>query len=357
MPTRFRRYPIPVCGRSLVLDRFALADLNARVLGAPMAGGPSTPELAAAVTNGGGLGFLAAGMLSAEDFADAIVAARRLTSGPLGVNLFVPQQQVGTSEQLTAFAAALAQEAQRYGVALGEPRHGDDEWDAKLDVVSDLRPEVVSFTFGSPSGEECRRLSGLGIVSIATITTVHEAVIALTRGVDALVAQGPSAGGHRATFDALAVPPDDPLDDLVTALVTCFDCPVVAAGGIGTPDDVSRLRDAGASAVQCGTAFLLAAEAATHPLHRAALRDPRFTETVLTRAFTGRYARALRNRFIETHESQAVFGFPEVAMMTAPIQEAAVKLGDPHGAALWAGGAFRHSRIGPAVDIVRELAG
>jgi nitronate monooxygenase len=340
-----------------VLDRFALADLSARVLGAPMAGGPSTPELAAAVTNGRGLGFLAAGTLSAEDLADAIIAARRLTSGPLGVNLFVPQQQVCSSEQLAAFAAALADEAERYGVGRGEPRHGDDEWDAKLEVVRDLRPEVVSFTFGSPSGEECRRLSGLGILSVATITTVREAVIALTRGVDALVAQGPNAGGHRATFDALAMPPDDPLDDLVTALVACFDCPVVAAGGVGTPDDVSRLRKAGATAVQCGTAFLLSDEAATDPVHRAALRDPQFTETVLTRAFTGRYARALRNRFIEMHEVDAVFGFPDVAMLTAPIQQAAVKLGDPQGTALWAGTAFRHVRTGPAADIVRELAG
>lgn len=340
-----------------MLDRFALADLSAPVLGAPMAGGPSTPELAAAVTNGGGLGFLAAGTLSAEDLAEAIAAARRLTSGPLGVNLFVPQRQVCTSEQLTAFAAALAQEARRYGVALGEPRHGDDEWDAKLDVVSDLRPEVVSFTFGSPSGEECRRLSGLGIMSVATITAVHEAVIALTCGVDALIAQGPNAGGHRATFDALAVPPDDPLLDLVAVLVDYFDCPVVAAGGVGTRDDVSRLRDAGATAVQCGTAFLLADEAATNPLHRAALRDPRFTETVQTRAFTGRYARALRNRFIEMYEPAAVFGFPEVALMTAPIQQAAVKLGDPHATALWAGGAFRHAKTGPAADIVRELVG
>jgi nitronate monooxygenase len=109
--------------------------------------------------------------------------------------------------------------------------------------------------------------------------------------------------------------------------------------------------------VQLGTAFLLADEAGTNPAHRAALRDPTFTETVMTRAFTGRYARALRNGFIEKHDCDAVFGFPDVAMMTAPIQEAAVKLGDPHGIALWAGTAFRHTKTGPAADIVRALAG
>lgn len=322
-----------------------------------MAGGPSTPELAAAVTNAGGLGFLAAGMSSAEDLADAIVAARRLTSGPLGVNLFVPQQEVKNAEQLATFATILAAEAKYYGVALGEPGHDDSEWTAKLDVVCDLRPEVVSFTFGSPSEDECRRLNGVGVLRLATITTVREAMIALSRGVDGLVAQGPGAGGHRATFDALATPPDNPLDDLVAALVACFDCPVVAAGGLGTSRDVSRLRGAGADAVQLGTAFLLADEAGTNPAHRAALRDPTFTETVMTRAFTGRYARALRNGFIEKHDCDAVFGFPDVAMMTAPIQEAAVKLGDPHGIALWAGTAFRHTKTGPAADIVRALAG
>lgn len=337
-------------------DRFSLADLSVRVLGAPMAGGPSTPELAAAVTNGGGLGFLAGGMLSVEDLADAIMATRQLTSGALGVNLFVPQRPAAIAEDLNAFAAALTPEGEHYGVALGEPRHDDDEWAAKLEVVCDLRPEVVSFTFGAPSEDLCRRLAGVGALSVATVTTVCEAVIALSSGVDALVAQGPAAGGHRATFDALMAPPCDPLDDLVAALAACFDCPVVAAGGIGTRRRFRRLRDAGAAAVQVGTALLLADEAGTNPTHRAALCDPQFTHTTVTRAFTGRYARALRNRFIDQHEADAIFGFPEVARVTAPIQAAALKLGDPHGAALWAGAAFHHVKTGSAANLVREFA-
>lgn len=340
-----------------MFDRFSLADLTVRVVGAPMAGGPTTPLLAAAVSNAGGLGFLAAGSMSADELAAAIVATRKLTSGPIGVNLFAPQQSTSCPENLAEFAAALSPDAEHYGVTLGEPRTHDDEWATKLEVVCDLRPEVVSFTFGLPTSELCARLTRTGIVTVATVTTVLEGVIALSRGIDALVAQGPSAGGHRATFDALATPPDDPLDDLVTALVACFDCPVIAAGGVGTPNDVRRLRDAGATAVQLGTALLLADEAGTNPVYRAALRDPCFTETVLTRAFTGRYARALRNRFIEAHEGQAVSDFPRVAMITAPLQAAAIAKGDPHGIALWAGAQFRHARTGPATDIVRELAG
>jgi nitronate monooxygenase len=337
-----------------VVDRFALSDLAVRIVGAPMAGGPSTPALAAAVANAGGLGFLAAGMLSAQQLSDAIVATRSLTSGPLGVNLFVPQPRRGNAEQFRAFAAALSQDAEIYRALLGEPCYSDDDWAAKLDVVCDMRPDVVSFTFGSPIEVQCRRITGAGILTLATVTTVDEADRALDCGVDAVIAQG--AGGHSATFDPLAVPPDDPLDDLVAALIAGRDCPVVAAGGLATPTDVQRVRGVGATAAQIGTALLLADEAGTNPVHRAALCDPQFEETVLTRVFTGRYARALRNRFIEEHEQHAIFGFPEVASMTAPVREAAAKVGDPHGTSLWAGTAFRQAKTGPAADIVRSLA-
>jgi nitronate monooxygenase len=337
------------------MNRFALTDLSDRIVGAPMAGGPSTPALAAAVANAGGLGFLAAGMLSAEQMADAIATARMLTTGPIGVNLFVSQARQGTAEQFRAFAAAMSLEAANYGVTLGKPCHADD-LTAKLDVVCDLRPEVVSFTFGSPTERQCSLLARTGVLTLATVTTVGEAELALSCGVDAVVAQGPQAGGHRATFNPLAVPADVPLDDLVAALIAAFDCPVVAAGGIATAADVMRVRCVGATAAQIGTALLLADEAGTDPVHRAALRDPQFEKTVITRAFTGRYARALRNRFVDEHEQHAISAFPEVAKMTAPILAAAARAGDPHGTCLWAGTAYRHAKTGSAVDIVRELA-
>lgn len=337
-------------------NRFALADLSVRIVGAPMAGGPSTPALAAAVSNAGGLGFLAGGLVSAQQLADDIVAARKLTSGPIGVNLFVPQPCLGSQPEFDAFAAALARDAERYGVPVGEPRRGEDDTVVKLDVVCELRPEVVSFTFGSPTKAQCRQLACAGIMPVATITTLREAEIALLCGVDAVVAQGPCAGGHRATFDPLAAPADDLLDELLAALTFGLDCPVVAAGGLATAGDVQRVRDSGATAAQIGTALLRADEAGTHPVHRAALCDAQFDQTAVTRVFTGRYARAVRNRFMNEHEQDALFGFPEVAMMTGPIQAAALKFGDPHGVALWAGVAFKHAKKGSAVDIVRDLA-
>src|SRR6516165_8235317 len=127
-----------------VTDRFALSDLSVPIVGAPMAGGPSTPALAAAVSNAGGLGFLAGGLVSAQRLADGIVAARKLTSGPIGVNLFVPQPHLGTLAGFYPFAAALGRETERYGAPLGVQRRREDDTVAKLDVVCELLPEVVS---------------------------------------------------------------------------------------------------------------------------------------------------------------------------------------------------------------------
>jgi nitronate monooxygenase len=152
-----------------VVDRFSLTDMSVPIVGAPMAGGPSTPQLAAAVSNAGGLGFPAAGMLSAARLADAILATRALTTSAIGVNLFVPQQPHGTVEQFSAFAAAISETAAHYGVAIGKPLHDDDDWAAKLDLIHDLRPEVVSFTFGLPTPDECRRLTEAGILTLATL--------------------------------------------------------------------------------------------------------------------------------------------------------------------------------------------
>ncbi len=334
---------------------FDLRDLAVPIIVAPMAGGPSTPELAAAGTNAGGLGFVPAGYLTADVFAERVAAARRLATGPLGANLFVPQPSAGTPAAIEAYAAALAPEAERYGVALGEPRFDDDAWPAKLDVLLDLRPEVVSFTFGLPSADECRRLRDAGITTVGTITTLPEARTAAALGVDALAAQGPSAGGHRGTFDPAAQPATEPLDELLAVVTAAVDIPVIAAGGLSTRDDIRRVTDAGAVAAQLGTAFLLADEAGSSPVHRAALTDPQFTETVVTRSFSGRYARGLRNRFIDEHEAEAPFGYPEVHYLTGPLRAGSVRAGDPQGVNVWAGTGFRHATSAPVAEIIESL--
>jgi nitronate monooxygenase len=334
---------------------FEFRDLAVPILVAPMAGGPSTPELAAAGTNAGGLGFVPAGYLTADVFAERLAAARSLASGPIGANLFAPQPSAGTSEDIELYAKALGGEAERYGAKLGEPRFDDDHWAAKIEVLLDVRPDVASFTFGVPSAEECRRLREAGITVVGTVTTLAEAQTAVANGVDAVAAQGPSAGGHRGTFDPGAQPATQPLHELLADVLAAVDVPVVAAGGLMTADDVAGVLAAGAVAAQLGTAFLLADEAGSSPVHRAALQDPQFTETAVTRAFSGRYARGLRNRFIDEHEVEAPFGYPEIHWLTSPLRAASVRAGDPHAVNVWAGTGFRNAQTGSVAEIMATL--
>lgn len=207
------------------MSRFAIQDLRCPVIAAPMAAGPSTPKLAAAVTNAGGLGFLAGGLVSAQTLADSLSEARQRTSGPIGINLFVPQPVDNNIAEIQSYAAALAPEAERYGVVLGEPRYHDDDWAAKLDVVYAMKPDLVSFTFGLPGADLLARIRAAGITSAVTVTSLDEAQRASARDVDALIVQGPQAGGHSATFDPVAPPPNQPLEDLLAAVTRLCDVP------------------------------------------------------------------------------------------------------------------------------------
>jgi nitronate monooxygenase len=337
------------------VSAFDLLELTHPVIVAPMAGGPSTPELAAAGSNAGGLGFVPGGYLTAEVFAERITAARGLTTGPLGANLFVPGPSALLPAQLESYAKSLAEEAVRYQVELGEPRFDDDAWAAKVEVVMDLKPDVVSFTFGLPQPDEVARMRSAGIYTIATVTTLAEAELAVACGVDALAAQGPAAGGHRGTFDPVAEPASQPLHQLLHTVSVGTNLPVVAAGGLMTATDVADVLASGAIAAQLGTAFLLADEAGSSPVHRAALTDAQFTETAVTKAFSGRYARGLHNRFITEHEGQAPFGYPEVHYLTSPLRAASVRAGDPHATNVWAGTGFRGAKAAPAADIIAGL--
>ncbi|UXA16761.1 nitronate monooxygenase [Mycobacterium sp. SMC-4] len=334
---------------------FDFRDLAAPIVIAPMAGGPSTPELAAAGTDAGGLGFVPAGYLTAPAFAQQLQSTLGLTSGPVGANLFVPGPSTANPADLDAYAARLGGEAQRYGVDLGVPRHFDEDWSAKLEALLEIRPAVVSFTFGLPRLEERRRLTEAGIATVATVTTVAEARRAADCGVDALAAQGPGAGGHRGTFDAIAEPSNQPLVELVRALSAQTGLPVVAAGGLMTGSDIDQVRHAGACAAQLGTAFLCSDEAGSSPVHRAALQGGHFTETAVTKAFSGRYARGLRNRFVDIYDRHAPLAYPEVHYLTGPLRAAAVRADDPEAINIWAGTGFAQVQAGPVREIMAAL--
>lgn len=308
------------------------------------------------MSNAGGLGFVAGGYLSADRLADDIAAARAAATGPIGANLFVPQPSVADWAQLEYYADELEEVAEYYHTEVGQPVYGDDDdWVRKLEVVADVRPEVVSFTFGAPPPDVVQRLSALGLLVSITVTSVYEAGVAIAAGADSLVVQGPAAGGHRGTFAPDMEPGTESLHQLLDRIGSAHDVPLVAAGGLGTAEDVAAVLRRGAIAAQVGTALLLADEAGTNAAHRAALKNPEFDATLVTRAFSGRYARGLANNFTRLLDHVAPLGYPEVHQMTKPIRAAAVQADDPHGTNLWAGSAHRKTRPGPAADIIASL--
>ncbi|MGV9270772.1 nitronate monooxygenase [Kitasatospora sp. NPDC003701] len=339
-----------------------LDELAVPVIAAPMAGGASTPELVAAVNAAGGLGFLAAGYRSAAATAEQIGRVRELTDRPFGVNLFVPAAPAapgaptapGDPQAVAAYREHLLPEAERWGVRLpGAIAPDRDDWDAKIAALLDAPVPVVSYTFGLPSPEEARALRAAGSYQVATVTTPQEARRAEAVGVDALCVQGPEAGGHRATHGVADRPGDVPLLELLPAVGAVTALPLIAAGGLADGPAVAAALRAGAVAVQLGTALLRADESGASAAHRAALTE--FPDTVVTRAFTGRPARGLRNAFIERYEPYAPAVYPEVHHLTQPLRAAAAARADTGAMHLWAGTGHRAARSGPAAELVKEL--
>jgi nitronate monooxygenase len=317
---------------------------------APLAGGPSTPELAAAVSQAGGFGFLAAGYLSAEALRDRLAATRRLTARPFGVNLFVPSA-AGDPRAVSRYAATLADEAARTGVELGEPRHDDDDWAAKLGMLLDNPVPVVSFTFGLPDIDVVAALHGAGSEVWITVNAPAQAAVAVDLGADVLVLQGSEAGGHQG---GLADPsPGFGLLVLLQLVRAQTDTPLVASGGIATGAAVAAVLAGGARAAALGTAFLACPEAGTATVYRQALHGT--GTTALTRAFSGRTARGIVNRFMIEHPD-APAAYPEVHHLTTPLRQAARAAGNPDMVNLWAGQAFPLTTGLPAAELVRQLA-
>jgi nitronate monooxygenase len=317
---------------------------------APLAGGPSTPELTAAVSEAGGFGFLAAGYLSAEAMRDRLAGTRRLTSRPFGVNLFVPSA-LADPQAVSRYSATLSDEAALAGVELGEPRHDDDDWKAKLATLANEPVPVVSFTFGLPGPDVVAALHRAGTEVWITVNSPDQASTALGLDADALVLQGIEAGGHQG---GLADPaPGLGLLALLQLVRARTDAPLIASGGIATGAAVAAVLAAGARAAALGTSFLACPEAGTAAVHRKALHGT--GDTALTRAFTGRTARGIVNRFMIQYP-HAPAAYPEIHHLTAPLRQAARAAGNPDIVNLWAGQAYPLSTGLPAARLVRQLA-
>ncbi|MER6695215.1 nitronate monooxygenase [Streptomyces minutiscleroticus] len=338
----------------------ALTDLcPLPIVQAPMAGGISVPPLTAAVSEAGGLGFLAGGYKTADGMYQEIKQLRSLTARPFGVNLFVPQPDTADASAVDVYAHQLAGEAAWYETELGDPDGGrDDGYEAKLAVLRDDPVPAVSFHFGCPPREVLESLARLGTRTLVTATTVEEALAVQYAGADAVIVQGVEAGGHRGTHR------DNPETDgagigllsLVAQVREAVHLPIVAAGGLMRGSQIAAVLAAGASAAQLGTAFLATPESGAHPVHKQALTNPLFVRTELTRAFSGRPARGLVNRFLREHGPYAPAAYPQVHHLTQPLRQAAARAGDAQGMALWAGQGHRMVRELPAGQLVEVLA-
>jgi nitronate monooxygenase len=322
------------------------------VIQAPMAG-VATPELAAAVSGAGGLGSLGSAVLSPDELVRQARAVREVTDQPFNVNFFCHQPP-----ELDAPDAGRARE--RFGalyreLGLGEPPEPSvppiafDE--ARLAALLEIRPAVASFHFGLPDQAALDALGEAGCRVLSSATTAAEAERLAERGADAVIAQGAEAGGHRASF--LVGGDDGPVGTfaLVPQVADAVDVPVIAAGGIGDGRGLAAAFALGAAGAQIGTAFLACPEAAIHPLYRQALRSARAEATTITRAFSGRPARALRNRATEEAGGDPL-AYPAQLSLSSPLGAAAAEHGSGDFLAMWAGQAAPLAREMPAAELV-----
>jgi nitronate monooxygenase len=331
--------------------------LTASVLAAPMAGGAGTPALVTAAARAGGLGFLAAGYKTPEALAGQI-AAVRAEGVPFGVNVFAPNPVPVDAEAYRRYARAIQAEAEPYGLDLtaGEPVEDDDHWKDKIDLLLADPVPVVSFTFGVPEPAVIAALRAAGSLIAQTVTSAEEARLAEETGAGLLIVQCSAAGAHSGTLTPERLPPEIPLTELIARVRQVTDLPLVAAGGLATPDDVAGTLRAGAVAAMVGTVLLRTDESGATAAHRAALTDPARDRTVVTRAFTGRPARGLRNRFTDRYSDGAPSGYPAVHHLTSPLRKAAAAANDQEVLHLWAGTGHRHATAEPAAQVLTRLA-
>jgi nitronate monooxygenase len=329
------------------------------IIQAPMAGGIDTPALVAEVGNAGALGSIGAAYLSAAQIGDAVAAVRQRTSAPFAINLFVGgRQNTPDGDAIARVQALLRPFRAELGLGPGEDvasAASSDSLDAQFEAVLRAQPRVFSFTFGVPSAEHLRALRARSIFIIGTATSLAEGEALDELGVDAICAQGSEAGAHRGTFLGSFEDAQIGTMALVPQLVRRVRRPVIAAGGIMDGRAISAALGLGAQGVQLGTAFLACPEAGTSPAHREALFSPAARRTVVTRAFSGRPARGIRNRFTDAFEGIQVPPFPLRQSLTCDIRAAASAQGRTDIMQLWAGQGAPLIRAMPAAELVRTL--
>jgi nitronate monooxygenase len=337
-----------------------LLGVDLPIIQAPMAGVQGS-ALAAAVADAGALGSLACALLDVEAMRAELAAIRARTRRPFNVNFFCHAPPEADARRESAWRAALAPYFAEFGIdpnalPAGPKRSPFDE-DAAA-ALADFEPAVVSFHFGLPAPELVARVRGWGAKVLSSATTVDEARWLEARGVDAIIAQGSEAGGHRGMFLSDDLATQVGTLALVPQIAAAVKVPVIAAGGIADARGVAAAMALGAAGVQVGTAYLLCPEATTSAVHRAALKSGAARVTALTNVFTGRPARAIVNRLVRELGpiSAAAPAFPGAAAPIAPLRAAAERQGDGDFSPLWAGQNVSGCRETAAAEITRALA-
>ena len=323
-----------------------------------MGGGPSTPELVAAVSNAGGLGSLGAAYLKPDQITEAIGKIRGLTGRPFLVNLFAGGWSMQRPADDSPMLELLAEIHNKLGLAPPAiPAVSPDPFGWQIEAVLDARPPVFSFTFGIPDREVMTRLKSRSIVVAGTATTVEEGRMLAAAGVDAIVAQGAEAGAHRGTFAGPFGSSMIPTIELVRGIAAATPLPVIASGGLMDGRDINNALRAGAAAVQLGTAFLATPESGAPSVHKQAILAAREDTTVVTRAFSGRPARGLSNEFISRllGREEIILPYPFQNALTRPMRTAAAKAGLAGYLSLWAGQGVARARALPAGELVQRL--
>ena len=329
-----------------------------RIWMAPMAGEAASAALVAAVSAAGGFGQLGAAYLSPARITEVAADIRARTAQPFGINLFCPQAWAPDDDALDAYLARLAPWHAELGLsAPARPERYEEDFDAQLAAVVAARPAVISFVMGDPGVARVAALKAQGFIVIGTATQVAEGRRLQASGVDAVVAQGYEAGGHRGGFLGSAEGALIGTMALVPQLVDALDIPVIAAGGIADARGVAAAQALGAGAVAVGTAFLLADECPLSPAYRAALHAAGDADSTLTRAFSGRLARGVANRVTRELDGTDLPAFPQPNAASRPMRQAAAKAGQADFISLWAGQALPVNRDpGSAAALVAALA-
>ena len=336
-----------------------LLGIDYPIIQAPMAGVQGS-ALAVAVSNAGGLGSLPCAMLDADGIRKELTAIRAQTSRPFNVNFFCHSEPKPDAERDLIWRVSLSPYFAEYGLDATAVRSGGGRQPFSADtagVIEEFTPAVVSFHFGLPSRELMARVRAMGAKVLSSATTVDEARWLEANGVDAVIAQGWEAGGHRGIFLSDDLSSQMGTLALVPQIVSAVKVPVIAAGGIADAKGIAAAMALGAAGVQIGTAFLLCPEATTSALHRAALKSDRAGVTAVTNVFTGRPARGIVNRIVRELGpiSAAAPAFPLAAPAILPLRTKAEGLGRDDFSPLWAGQNASGCKEIPAAELTREL--